>query len=110
MIAALDVLDFAVIAAIVVVFAGGSAAYSAARSADARRLLRVEAKLDLILKSLGLDPPCPTSGMSDAVRALADVPANKIAAIKLYREQTGLGLKEAKDDVEAYLAERESSR
>jgi ribosomal protein L7/L12 len=31
-------------------------------------------------------------------------PSKKIQAIKLYRELTGLGLKEAKDAVEAFMA------
>jgi ribosomal protein L7/L12 len=42
--------------------------------------------------------------LSDEVRRLARDPGNKILAIKLHREQTGLGLKEAKDAVEAYMA------
>lgn len=45
-------------------------------------------------------------GLSQKVKALADAPAQKIEAIKLHREQTGLGLSEAKDAVEAYLAGR----
>jgi Ribosomal protein L7/L12 C-terminal domain len=74
------------------------------RPSSAARLRRLEAKLDLILKHLGLeysDPP-----LSEEVKALADDPARKIAAIKLHREQTGLGLKEAKDAVDAYIAGR----
>jgi hypothetical protein len=39
------------------------------------------------------------SGVLDALRQ-----GNKIEAIKLYRKQTGLGLKEAKDAVEALAA------
>jgi len=42
--------------------------------------------------------------LSEEVKALADDPARKIEAIKLHREQTGLGLKEAKDAVETYMA------
>ena len=64
--------------------------------------------MDLILKHLGLeyrDPAIP-GGLSDEVKALADDPTRKIAAIKLLREQTGLGLREAKDAVEAYRAGR----
>src|SRR5215471_12679708 len=65
---------------------------------------RIEAKLDAILGKLGIQPPDPgaASGLSPGVRQLADV-GQKIQAIKLHREETGLGLKEAKDAVEAYL-------
>jgi ribosomal protein L7/L12 len=38
--------------------------------------------------------------MMDDVKVLARTPGSKIAAIKLYREQTGASLKEAKDAVE----------
>ena len=40
----------------------------------------------------GSEPPEP----SDAVKALANDPRGKIAAIKAYRVETGLGLAEAK--------------
>src|SRR2546430_1029409 len=73
---------------------------------DARRR-RIEAKLDTILRHLGVEFQDPAAaGLSAEVRALADDPAKKIAAIALYREQTGAGLKEAKDAVEAYIAGR----
>lgn len=72
---------------------------------DRAKLNRLEKKVDLILKHLGLEyvetePPCP---LSPAVQDLALDPRRKIEAIKLHREQTGLGLKEAKDDVEAFI-------
>lgn len=71
---------------------------------DSARLRRVEAKLDLILKHLGIASiDAVADGLSAEVRALADR-GEKIAAIKAYRESTGVGLKEAKDAVEAYLA------
>ena len=67
---------------------------------DSGRLLRIEKKLDLILNQLGLEfPP-----FSDEVRQAADS-GNKILAIKLYREETGLGLAQAKKDVEEYLTQ-----
>jgi len=37
---------------------------------------------------------------SDAVKALANHPRGKIAAIKAYRDETGLGLIEAKKAIE----------
>jgi ribosomal protein L7/L12 len=42
----------------------------------------------------------------DAVVVIRDDPAKKIQAIALHREQTGIGLKEAKNAVEAYIAGR----
>jgi ribosomal protein L7/L12 len=50
----------------------------------------------------------PTGGslppLSPRVQEIARNPDQKIAAIKAYREETGLGLKEAKDAVEAWQA------
>jgi ribosomal protein L7/L12 len=98
--------DFALIALVFVLFAGGSAAYTSLRPADRVRLARLERKVDAILKHLGITVPDPAGpeGLSEEVRRLADDPREKIRAIKLHRDQTGLGLKEAKDAVEAYMA------
>jgi ribosomal protein L7/L12 len=73
--------------------------------ADRAQLVRLERKVDLILAHLGIDyvettPPCR---LSPEVQAVARIPGQKIFAIKLYREQTGVGLKEAKDAVEAFM-------
>ena len=73
--------------------------------ADRAQLARLERKVDLILQNLGITyvetaPPCP---LSPEVQELARDPAQKIAAIKLHREQTGVGLKEAKDAVESFI-------
>jgi hypothetical protein len=66
---------------------------------------RLEGKLNAILKHLGIVfPPAP----SERVKDMAKDPAQKIAAIKLYRDETGLGLKEAKDAVETWLATQRS--
>jgi ribosomal protein L7/L12 len=64
------------------------------------RLRIVERKLDLVLEHLGIesrDPPASALDQQviDLVRS-----GRKIEAIKLYREQTGAGLKDAKDAVE----------
>lgn len=61
-----------------------------------RRVARIEHKLDLILGHLGLTEPEP---WSDEVNALVR-DGKKIQAIKVYREATGAGLKEAKEAVE----------
>ena len=58
---------------------------------------RLERKVDLILKHLGIDP---NPGVDEKVLELMRA-GQKIEAIKLYREQTGVGLKEAKDYVES---------
>ena len=49
----------------------------------------------------------PTPSLTDAqMNAIADAlrAGNKIAAVKLHREATGLGLKESKDEIEAIEA------
>jgi hypothetical protein len=59
---------------------------------------RVEAKLDLLLKQANIkfDPFAHLS--NDIVEALRG--NRKIEAIKLYRQATGVGLKEAKEFIE----------
>jgi ribosomal protein L7/L12 len=103
--AVLEFTDFAIIAAIVAVLAGGAAAARASFGpANRDRLARVEQKLDLLLTHAGLDYlPTPKA----AWQALADEgPARKIAAIKAYRDETGSGLAEAKRAVEEYIEGR----
>ena len=68
----------------------------------------VEAKQ--AVEALERDEPLPTGEPADSSPE-AEIVAllqqgRKIKAIKLYREQTGLGLKEAKDAVEAMGADR----
>jgi len=59
-------------------------------------VIPLERKINLILEHLGLDP---NQGVNEQVLELMKS-GQKIQAIKLYREQTGVGLKEAKDYVE----------
>lgn len=63
---------------------------------------RVERKLNALLRHHGVDP---TQGLplSERVKQLADDPSRKIEAIRVYREETGAGLAEAKEAVEAYI-------
>jgi ribosomal protein L7/L12 len=69
-------------------------------------LSRVEAKLDLLVQNANLKYD-PYSGVSrDVVEALRR--REKINAIKLYRQSSEVGLKEAKDAVEE-LARRAGS-
>jgi hypothetical protein len=61
-------------------------------------LSRVEAKVDLLLKQAGIkfDPYASVAfDIAEAVRR-----GEKIKAIKLYRERTGAGLREAKEYIE----------
>jgi hypothetical protein len=57
----------------------------------------------------GIDPdrrgrPIRRHPLSDRVKQLASDPARKIEAIKVYREETGAGLAEAKEVVEGFLS------
>jgi ribosomal protein L7/L12 len=88
--------DFAIIAWIVLVFAGAAAAYTSRQSG----LRRIERKLDALLKHQGVSLS-PQAKVSEEVQQLAR--DHKIEAIKLHREQTGLGLAEAKAEVEDFI-------
>ena len=62
-----------------------------------RRLRAIERKLDLIMASLSIEMPQEDhSDLRDLMAA-----GQKIQAIKLYRDQTGVGLREAKEFVES---------
>jgi ribosomal protein L7/L12 len=63
---------------------------------------RIDRKLNLILQHLNVDPS-QRLRMSERVKQLARDPAAKIEAIKVYREETGAGLADAKEAVEAYI-------
>ena len=66
------------------------------------RVQRLERKLNLLLRHHGVDS-LQGLALSDRVKEIANDPARKIQAIKAYRDETGVGLKEAKDAVEAYM-------
>jgi len=70
---------------------------------QARRLAVVERKLDLIIAHLGIREPEPEAPGAVLQELLA---GRKIQAIKVYREATGVGLKEAKDAVELLARQR----
>lgn len=61
------------------------------------RLRRLERKLDAIVENLGITI---NQNVDPAVLELLRT-GHKIDAIKLYRQQTGVGLKEAKEFVES---------
>ena len=96
MTAILEFGDYAAIAVFVFVFTAG-ALFATRRSLNVRRL---ERKLDALLKHHGIELP---TTLSPEVQKLAGNPSTKIAAIKLHRQQNpGLGLAEAKADVEDF--------
>jgi len=64
-------------------------------------LERVERKVDGLARQLGVVPDAPVPPSAD-VRQMARDPRRKIEAIKLYREQTGCGLYEAKQAIERF--------
>ncbi|MFJ9813703.1 ribosomal protein L7/L12 [Streptomyces sp. NPDC101151] len=89
----MDILGFLALALAVL----GSILSTVSRFARAdQRLARVERKLDLIIEHLDLRQEHPRM---DELAALV-LEGKKIQAIKLYRETTGVGLKEAKEAVE----------
>ena len=105
MLAALEFQDYAVIGVLMFLVTSGTAIARSGPSKSAQHR-RLEAKLDAILTHFGITIPESISGgeLSQAVRDLANQ-GRKIEAIKVYREETGVGLKEAKDAVEAYLGQ-----
>jgi hypothetical protein len=86
---------FWLIVAIFLLVVGSS--WTAVVRNNGQRLGRLERKVDLILTHLGLDP---NQGVNLEIMELMKA-GQKIQAIKLYRQQTGVGLKEAKDYVES---------
>ena len=64
-------------------------------------LIRVEQKLNRVMATLKVEPGGPVP-LSERVKEAARDPARKIEAIRLLREESGLGLAEAKAAVEAY--------
>jgi len=68
---------------------------------------RLEPKLNLVIKHLRIPLPDELNPdiLSAEARELAER-GDKIAAIKVHRDYTGMGLAKAKDLIEAYLRER----
>lgn len=67
------------------------------------RVHRLETMMEALLMRLGIDPAevMPEEPSQPEVVREALLAGNKILAIKLYRELYGVGLKEAKDAVDA---------
>jgi ribosomal protein L7/L12 len=94
--------DYLVLAALIVVIVRATAG---TRRSDDALAVRNARKLDAILRHLNIpEPPASRPGqLSEAVRAQADQ-GRIIDALRLYREETGAGLREAKDAIEDYQA------
>jgi hypothetical protein len=90
--------DFAIIAWLMIVFTG-AAAYATRKSAETQR---IECKLDALLKHQGITLP-PGAKLSEEVQRLARDPAQRSNAVMLHRTETGLGLTEAKADIEDFI-------
>jgi uncharacterized protein YoxC len=67
-----------------------------------RDVARVDRKLNSILKQMNFTFD-EFAVLSDRVKELARDPNRKIEAIKVYREETGAGLAEAKETIEAFI-------
>jgi ribosomal protein L7/L12 len=69
------------------------------------RVSRIERKLNALLRhhSVELTHRLP---LSDRVKQLVSDPDRKMEAIKVYRKETGAGLAEAMEAVEAYIHSR----
>ena len=100
--------DFLAIAAIVVICAGGVRAYF---SELIPRQVRMQHQLDAIMNHLGLaEPPISRAGaLSPQVEALIAA-GRKIEAIKLYRQETGEGSRQARGAVEFAVSARPTAR
>jgi hypothetical protein len=106
--AALELSHYVMIALVVILFGALRPALIMRQPSEWYRL--VEQKVDLILKHLGLEYRDTIADLlSERVKALADDPSQKIAAIKLHRAETGCQLREAKDAIEAYIAGRSTT-
>lgn len=66
------------------------------------RMTRIEQKLSLLIRHHGLDEAAG-SGLSERVKQLARDPLRKLDAVRVYREETGSSLAEAKQAVETYI-------
>ena len=67
-----------------------------------RDVARLDRKMNLILQQMNISFD-EYVGISDRVKELARDPSRKIEAIKVYREETGAGLADAKKAVEEFI-------
>jgi ribosomal protein L7/L12 len=69
---------------------------------NSQRIARLERKVDFILKELGLEYEGREEDSFPGLDEVKDLlrQGRKIQAIKVYRQRTGVGLREAKEAVE----------
>jgi hypothetical protein len=67
-----------------------------------RDVARIDRKLDVIIKQMNITFD-EWAVLSDRVKELACDPSRKIEAIKVYREESGAGLRDAKELIEAFI-------
>jgi ribosomal protein L7/L12 len=70
---------------------------------NTRRIQELERKINLVLSHLGVDPTAEVAP-SNHVIGLATDPRHRIAAIKAYREQTGVSIRQAKAVIDKVAA------
>jgi hypothetical protein len=72
-------------------------------SSDDDRIARLERQVDFLFRRLGIDPDLALAQDDALPAALYDAIARgkMVQVIKIYRETTGVGLKEAKDAFDA---------
>jgi hypothetical protein len=90
--------DFCIIFAACALAAGGASATVVFRKRDAARLIRIEEKLDLILRRADVAYTPSHDLPEDALEALRA--GNDEQAAKLYQAAKGIGLEEAKKYIE----------
>ncbi|MEA5467196.1 hypothetical protein [Leptothoe sp. PORK10 BA2] len=70
----------------------------------ASRIRRIERKLDALLRHQGVDATIQYYAFSDRVKELlAADPPLRIEALKVYREETGASLREAKAAIDSFI-------
>ena len=73
-------------------------------SVDEDRIIRLERQVDYLFRRLGVSPSAAFAGGGDELPSSffdALQRGKMVQAIKIYRDATGVGLKEAKNAVEA---------
>ena len=65
-----------------------------------KKMKRMDLSLSVLLNRMEIEVP---SQLSDRVKQIALDPYRKLEAIKLYREETGIGLREAKEAIEEFI-------
>jgi hypothetical protein len=88
-------------------FAASSIAFALAIYYTANAWFKHRERMAKIERGIDPDQPLTTQPPSDRVKQLARDPARKIEAIKVYREETGAGLAEAKLAVESFANSRD---